>query len=401
MQQCKELGLEWTPTRRKSKQPFIDALQAHYLVANKVPLTKGLKFRLSMKSPMLARIVTDLKPSEINYLYESDNVVFDKKHNGLRMIVSHFDNENWIEVYSRNLSVTDFLPVPYTSKIYWGAGDFHALPEFVLDTEIISTNPMISTVMGNRGVITETELQAIAAMMALNDNESLRLQQELNPIKFMVFDCLYWNSLDLRQSPFIKRRDRVITAVDILNAHGFTTFSRSPVNGTRKEEFLEWIWANGGEGVIAKRLDGMYKDDSNRSRDGWIKIKRTTTGTLGDTIDGFITGFELGKEGRGFENYVGSLYISINLEKEDGSTYVHEIARVANVPLEKRKEITVEGEKGPELDKSYYNKVVEVEGQAVSSRARRLTHPRLLRFRDDKAPHECTMKESDLNRMIM
>ena len=169
-----------------------------------------------------------------------------------------------------------------------------------------------------------------------------------------------------------------------------------------KEEFLERIWEAGGEGVIAKRLDGKYLPTKSRPRNGWIKIKRTTTGTLGDSIDGFITGFELGKEGKGFENLVGSLHISLNLLKQDGSSTTHHIARVINIPLVDRKRITVlNGDGRPELDASYYNRVVEIEGQAVSARARRLTHPRLIRFRDDKSPHDCTMSEKDLERMIV
>lgn len=125
------------------------------------------------------------------------------------------------------------------------------------------------------------------------------------------------------------------------------------------------------------------------------------SGASGDTVDGWISGFELGTEGKGFENLVGALYISTNLECEDGTEKVHEIARTANMPLEFRREITVIGPNGPELKKEMYGLVVEVEGQAVSARAMRLVHPRFIRMRPDKSAFQCSMKESFLKSQIL
>lgn len=125
------------------------------------------------------------------------------------------------------------------------------------------------------------------------------------------------------------------------------------------------------------------------------------SGAIGDSVDGFVTGFELGEEGKGFESLVGALHISIYLEDSVGNKKLHHIARCANIPLETRKKITVEVNGKLELHSSVYNKVVEIEGQAISARALRLTHPRILRFRTDKNPEQCVMRKEDLARLVL
>jgi len=361
-------------------------------------MTPGLKFRLDMESPMLAKLIKHLKNSEITSIYESKNWVFDTKHNGLRMTV-HNTFGNYMECFSRNESVTDFLPVSYGHKMYWGEKPVFPTRTFVIDCEVVSSNPNIVSKLGN--LATETELQAIAALLALNTEESLAIQKELKCLKFMVFDCLAFHHENLMDQPFSKRRKAARKVVEELQELGFP-FEISKCVQKNKVEFLEQIWSSGGEGVVAKRLDGKYIPRPSRPRNGWIKIKRDTTGILGDPIDGYITGYELGKEGKGFENLVGSLHVSLNLIKQDGSVTTHHIARVINIPLVDRKRITVkDGDGHPCLDENYYSRVVEVEGQAISARAKRLTHPRIVRWRDDKSPHDCEMYEKDLLAMIV
>ena len=97
---------------------------------------------------------------------------------------------------------------------------------------------------------------------------------------------------------------------------------------------------------------------------------------------------------------VGSLTVSINLI-ENGNLREHEVARVSNIPLEVRKAITVLVDGKPTLDPVYYQKVVEVDGQAVSAGEMGLTHPRLIRFREDKNPDQCLMTKETLQNLIV
>ena len=57
---------------------------------------------------------------------------------------------------------------------------------FMVDTEVVSTNPNISTVLGSKGVI--TQLQQIF----LNVPQSHEIQR-VDPLKFLIFDCVFNN----------------------------------------------------------------------------------------------------------------------------------------------------------------------------------------------------------------
>lgn len=399
--ESESLNLKVVEGKRKAKRPFILALQEYHL-NQRLYVTFGLKHRLSMESPMLAKPCTGLKSSEIAEIYESDDWVFEEKFNGIRMEQSN--SQDGMEAFSRGLSVTDYLPVCYTDKIDWQHYPIvepTEEPEYVLDCEIVSINPNISTIMGNKGVVTETELQAVTALLALNLEDSIRIQREIDhPLRFRVFDCLFYKGEDLRPLPYWKRVKVARKITTELASKGLP-FIKTTIVRDRKEEYLEHLWSLGKEGVIAKNIHKEYIDRESRPRDGWIKFKRTTTGVLGDTIDAYVTGFELGDEKKGFAGIVGSIHFTVNLTKKNGEVVKHHIARCINVELVERKAMTIQGADGPELDPSYYGRVAEVEGQAVSARALRLTHPRILRWREDKTDEDCVMAEEDLRGMVV
>lgn len=397
--ECAVLGLTVVQTTpRESKKDFITALRNHFLSTKE--RTFGLDYRLGLESPQLAFLSTNLREDELVKIMTSPEWIFEEKLNGVRMVVSYHP-EVGFEAFGRNLSVTDYLPVPYGENIYLGESNYKGLfHPFVLDCELMSRDKNISTVMGKRGVVTETELAAVSALLALNPEDSIRIQKELDrPLVLKVFDCLFSDKTDYRNQTYVRRRAELSRIVTMLQGVGIQVEKVKAVRDNKKE-YLDHLWALGGEGVIAKNIHQTYLDKVSRPRDGWIKIKRTVGGSLGDTIDGFITGFELGDEKRGFSDLVGALHVSINLQKANGECVVHQIARVPNIPLEERRRITVLENGVPVLARSMYDKVVEVEGQDVSARAFRLTHPRLMRIRDDKNPDQCIMLEEDLRRMV-
>lgn len=399
--ECLDKGLLVSISGKKEgKADYVNALRNHFL--QNVQQSFGLKYRLSMQSPQLAFLSNHLRKEEINEIMTSSNWVFERKLNGVRMIVCYYP-ETGFEFFSRNVSVEDYIPVSYTKNIWIGDGEYRKIfPSFVLDTEVMSSDTRISTVMGNRGVITETELQAVAALLALNEVDSIRIQRELHgPLKFHAFDCLYYDGKDLRSNIYIERRKALKEVMELLEAHCLP-FERVKAVRDRKKEYLESIWDRGGEGVIAKRLDMTYLDTESRPRNGWIKFKRTVSGSIGDSIDAVITGYDLGEEGKGYEKLVGSLRVSVLVKRPNGVINWHEIARVPNIPLELRKQITTLENGRPVLRKEYLGRVVEVEGQSVSARALRLTHPRLIRWRDDKSADQTTVyNEQQLRSLIL
>ncbi len=87
------------------------------------------------------------------------------------------------------------------------------------------------------------------------------------PVVFFVFDLLYWNGYDLRNTPLAGRR-RLLES--ILRPAGPVKLSEN--FRTDPRELLAAVRAQGMEGIVAKLETGVYR--SGRSRD-WLKIKAT------------------------------------------------------------------------------------------------------------------------------
>ena len=115
----------------------------------------------------------------------------------------------------------------------------------------------------------------------------------------------------------------------------------------------------------------------------------------GDTLDAFVTGFELADEDKSWSGLVGALIFSVWVRDKNGviKEVPHEIAKVANIPLSLRKEITEIVEGQPVLKQSIYGKVAIIDGQDVSARAKRLTHAILVDWRSDRSADSCIIDE--------
>lgn len=402
--QRQNLVVKMISKSKMGKRDYVKALSDHFLPGVPQKDTWGFQYRRKYETPGVCQRWNVLKPSEQQIAIHSKNWIADLKENGVRLWVT-YDPEYGFDFYSRNISVETYNPVSYRTKIWLGKDDnpywknvFKS--RFVLDAEVISTTAEVSTVMGKRGVITETPLQAVTALLALNSEESLQIQRDLNmPLELRVWDCVVAGNQDFIEMG-IKLRDRIPFADKIVAklASVGLSFKRTRSDKGDKVAFLKEIQAENHEGVIYKNLDSVYVPTESRRRDVWVKFKRDVSSSLGDTVDGWVSGYQLGKEGSGWEKLVGSLEITVTLQP---SGEEHVIANVTNLPMEYREKITVEGPNGPEMDKSMYDKVVEIDGQDISARKRALTHSRIIRFREDKTKFECMMDEEFLNSQIL
>jgi ATP-dependent DNA ligase len=362
---------------------------------------------LSVKSPMLAKRIDALKPEQQEEIWNSDDWYFEEKLNGCRMWI--IKDESGLHLYSRHNSDVDFLPIEYTDKIILADGfDMRKVKEnFILDCEVTSDESKLSTVVEKYGVVTETILQAVSALLS-SDAKRARYIQKTEGIRltFNTFDCVYYEGTWITDEPLSVRRRTAMELYKKLSAAGFKI---KPVRSNRsnKKQFYKNIVMSGGEGVVAKNINGIYVPDTSRKNDGWIKIKRSMSGSLeaeesfGDTIDGWISGYEVGETGKALENFVATIAVSLYLNKEDGTQEEHEIARISGFDMKLREDMTVYVDGVPTLKPSYYGRVVEIDGAGVSARAKRLNHAQLIGFRYDKDKYSCTIDESFLNKMIL
>ena len=174
-----------------------------------------------------------------------------------------------------------------------------------------------------------------------------------------------------------------------------------------KKPYYDMIINNRGEGVIAKNLDGLYYAIDNRTCVPWVKLKRTmsnslTATPLNDCVDCFVTGFERGDKGKQYENYVGKLKFSVFLTKADSTQTIHEIAHIGSFTFAERKEMTVydPATDTVSLKPEYYGRVIEADGQNISSREQRIRQAKVIRWRSDKDKYQCVMTEEELKAMI-
>jgi bifunctional non-homologous end joining protein LigD len=115
------------------------------------------------------------------------------------------------------------------------------------------------------------------------------------PLQYYVFDILYLNGKSLENSPLLERK---AILKDLLPESDVIKYC-DHVQGKGKALFKE-MQAQGLEGMIAKRGDSYYREDS-RSND-WLKIKHMLTD------EAVIAGFT---EARGGRKYFGALILGV------------------------------------------------------------------------------------------
>ncbi len=209
-----------------------------------------------------------------------------------------------------------------------------------------------------------------------------RLAQEM-PARFMAFDLLADSGESLLDESYEERRKRLEKVVG------------KPVEVTpcTRDVDAAGKWLKTAEGVIAKRLDAPYRPGE---RVGMVKVKRVRT------ADCVVTGWRPGKE----EGTLGSLILGLY----DKGGKLHVIGHTSGFRAKEKRELPNKlapyetGERGsgepsrwtsgrdlewislrPEL-------VVEVSFDHVS--AGRIRHgAKVLRWREDKPPRECTTEQ--------
>jgi ATP-dependent DNA ligase len=212
----------------------------------------------------------------------------------------------------------------------------------------------------------------------------VRMLAERTPARFRAFDLLALERTKLLSKPFGERREALEALVAGSEDSGSVDLTPLTTNPAEAEPWLE-----SGEGVIAKRLDEPYRPGE---RKGMVKVKRLRT------ADCVVVGWRPGKE----EGTVGSLILGLYEGKD-----LRVVGHTSGLRAKEKREMVARlapyatGERGsgdpsrwshdrdlewitlrPEL-------VVEVSFDHVS--AGRIRHgSKILRWREDKPPAECT-----------
>jgi ATP-dependent DNA ligase len=211
-----------------------------------------------------------------------------------------------------------------------------------------------------------------------------RLAKE-TPARFVAFDLLARDGESLLEEPFERRR--ALLEELVAKPLELTPSTRDPADAEP--------WLQGAEGVVAKQLDAPYRPGE---RTGMVKVKRVRT------IDSVVVGWRPGKE----EGTLGSLILGLYDEREE----LQVVGHTSGFKAKEKRELPAKlapyetGERGTG-DASRWTAGRELEWISVRPElvceiafdhvsARRIRHgAKLLRWRDDKPPRECTIDQLD------
>ena len=402
--QCRELGLEVKQAGNKlRKDDYVRALRNHFLLekygsVDNIPWS--MKFMLSIECLQLCRRIQTLKESDQQKVWESDDWIAEEKVDGNRMALLWDADEKQFHFFSRNNSMVDYLPQDYKDTIYITADNFDYDKNFVLDAEVISTSPNIET----NDTQCLTQLQSTSALLALNPDDSIAIQRN-DPLKFIVFDCLYHDE-SYMDKPWIERHKQAELLCNKLKEYNFNcelnpVIENTEYNKNKKREFFDELIDNQKEGIVLKNKYAKYHATSSRTID-CVKVKRSTSDSLTNDIDAFITDYVVGNDDTRNENMVVGFIFSVRLEKEDGTIVNHNIAVCSNISDYIKEDATVIDDNGNvSLNNDYYFRVATLKGQNISARNMRLTHAVIDTWRLDKSADGCeVLKESELKKLI-
>lgn len=145
------------------------------------------------------------------------------------------------------------------------------------------------------------------------------------PLRLMAFDILLLDGRDLTRAPYDERREALVGAIKVEDGLGGIRPSEVLIsdNPEEIEVFYEDSLVEGLEGIVAKRLTGTY--DAGKRGFNWIKLKRSYSTQLRDTVDCAIVGYYFGK-GRRAKWGLGSLLVSVYDKDNDTLPTVTRVA---------------------------------------------------------------------------
>ncbi len=112
------------------------------------------------------------------------------------------------------------------------------------------------------------------------------------PLKLICFDLLYLNGESLIDHTYTERHEKLN---QIISSGKTVELSKEIIATTGKqiENIFDQAISQGYEGILAKRLDGVYQAGARGW--SWIKFKRSYSAHLDDTIDCLVMGYYVGR----------------------------------------------------------------------------------------------------------
>lgn len=330
-------------------------------------------------APMLIHDLTAEGAEHISKNYKSDEWYAQRKLNGMRFILV-INPDGSTRMTSRAKSVKNFryseldehvlglqnIKSPFSGKV-------------ILDGEIKHPKAEIDL---PSGVHTTSTLQSTVALMHMNSEESLKLQETVGSLIYHVFDILMLDGESTEQLPYEQRAELVETTVQtLLDENPGAALESVPVVKDYEDawKLFEEYTGRGEEGIILKHRKAPYEQGKRTKNQ--FKVKAFVT------IDAFITDFVPASKDRGNANLIGGFVFSTNLDGKETR-----VAAVSNIDNATRKAATIIDDNGnPTLNPEWVGKCAELIGQDFNSKSLQLNSARINEWRPDKNPEDCQL----------
>lgn len=315
------------------------------------------------------------------------------KYDGFRLQIHSNSSTGEVRLYSRNLEdVTHMYP-----DIALGVKQEVKGKEIILEGEAIGYNkdqdiflPFQDTVQRKRKYNIEEKAQEI-------------------PLKLFVFELLFLDGETYINRPFTDRRKRLETILSPNASAKKNTIILAPHTLYSDPKLVERSFdravEEGLEGIIAKKLDGLYRPGAREWN--WIKFKRSYSSKIHDTVDCVVMGYDTGK-GKRTDFGIGAFLVGVYDKSQDAFVTVSKIGtgltddewremkrRCDNLTIQKKypsysvdqlMQVDVWVTPGIVVE----IKADEITESPVHTAGFALRFPRLVRFRDDKLPADAT-----------
>lgn len=315
------------------------------------------------------------------------------KYDGFRLQIHSNATTGEVRLYSRNLEdVTHMYP-----DIALGVKQEVKGREVILEGEAIGYNknddiflPFQDTVQRKRKYNIEEKAKEI-------------------PLRLFVFELLYLDGKSYINEPFTKRRSKLETIV----SPKFTAKKNSVIlaphtlysDPAEVEKSFDTAVERGLEGIIAKKLDGLYRPGAREWN--WIKFKRSYSSKIHDTVDCVVLGYDIGK-GKRTDFGIGAFLVGVYDSAKDRFVTVSKIGTGLTDSEWREMKRRCEEVKTQKMHSSYSvdqlmrvdvwvepTIVVEIKADEITkspvhTAGYALRFPRLVRFRDDKRPTDAT-----------
>lgn len=229
------------------------------------------------------------------------------KYDGFRIQV-HKDGDT-VSMFSRGLEDMSAMFPDLVEAIHTQISS----PQVILEGEALAYDPATGAIQPFQVTSQRRRVHNIAEMSATL------------PISLMAFDLLFIDGRDLTRSPYTERREALYGA--IAPREGLGGIHPSPAIITDDPEqivlFYEDSLVEGYEGIVAKRLSGVY--DAGKRGFNWIKMKRSYNMQMSDTVDCVIVGYSYGK-GRRASWGIGTMLVALYDKANDTFPTVTKVA---------------------------------------------------------------------------